>query len=107
MMPSLQFLMLNGNQRWSYSDPSTGQGMPAALTPGWTQSTYSIAFPALATLTLWPGNDDICFLTTADGYAEVNPGANLGRAGGLQQSGDRTQPGRQHHRLFLPVTIIT
>lgn len=91
MFPNLQFLALNDNHLFATpadpADESKG-GRPARLPTRWTQSTYPIAFPALSGLTLWPGNEYICFLphltaTFVDGFADVNPGGRLRLGSGV------------------------
>jgi hypothetical protein len=87
MFPALQFLLLAKNELWSLSaTPQNLEGRPAALEAIWTQPSNPIAFPALSTLTLYPGNENICNLPRvnialfqADGFEEVNKGGQ-GRA---------------------------
>ncbi len=80
MFPNLRTLMLANNELFSWSPDAspTPAGRPAVLPKSWTQSSYPVAFPAMAQLVLFPRNDFICSLPNATNsqvaYANINEG---------------------------------
>ncbi len=84
MFPNLRTLMLANNELFAWSPDTTPPpaGRPAILPGSWTQSSYPVAFPAMAQLALFPGNENICSLPNTTnfqlyGYSDLNPGERV------------------------------
>lgn len=73
MFPALQSLLLHKNDLWLEDDKDT------ALPAEWTAAYTPVGFPSLKDLTLYPGNQRICYLPAVadfsqDGFADINTG---------------------------------
>ncbi|GAB4815698.1 hypothetical protein N2152v2_002744 [Parachlorella kessleri] len=61
MFPKLQYFLIHDNSLFATSAAATDT-LPALLPTTWTSRTAPRKFPALQSLVLYPGNENICFL---------------------------------------------